>query len=501
VTDYVLMGYGTGAVMGVPAHDQRDFEFARTMGLPVRLVYQPEGQNITSEQMTEALIHEGFVVNSGPFDGLPDSPETVRKFIDYLEEKGLGKAEVNFRLRDWLISRQRYWGSPIPMVYCDKDGILPVPENQLPVILPTEIHFRPDGVSPLKYEENFVNTTCPKCGGPAKRETDTLDTFMCSSWYFLRYCDPKNDKEAWSSEKVAKWMPVDQYTGGPEHATMHLLYARFFVKALYDMGLVSFEEPFTRLFHQGMIRSEGKKMSKSRGKTVAPDAMVTEFGADAVRSFLMFLGPFDQGAEWNDKTEQQLTGVSRFLNRVWAQTQEWLSRRDSVAGEPDPAAVRSVQRVTHKTIDKVVRDLGNWSFNTALSSLMEFSNSLTEIAGKNPAIYGSAAWQEAVEALLKLLAPLSPHITEELWQQIGHSDSIHYQMLPTADLSLAADDVVTVVVQINGKVRDKLEVPVGSSEEVVREQVLNSPKIAAAIGDGTPKKVVYVPGKLVNIVL
>ncbi len=499
VTDYVLMGYGTGAVMGVPAHDQRDFEFARTMGLPVRLVYQPEGREIKSEEMTEALIHEGHVVNSGPFDGLPDSQETVQKFIDFIEQKGVGKAEVTYRMRDWLISRQRYWGSPIPIVYCEKDGIVPIPEADLPVILPEDVNFRPDGVSPLSYMPEFVNTTCPKCGGPARRETDTLDTFMCSSWYFLRYCDPDNAEKAWDNERVNRWMPVDQYTGGPEHATMHLLYARFFTKAMYDMGLLSFEEPFTSLFHQGMIRSEGKKMSKSRGKTVAPDVLVQQFGADAVRAFLMFLGPFDQGAEWNDKTEQLLTGVSRFLNRVWAIATDMPAE---TSGEPFTSAdTRQLQRATHKTIQKVTDDLGHWAFNTALSSLMEFSNTLQELSSKNSAIRHTEAWFEAVQTMLKLLAPLAPHITEELWHQIGHTDSVHNQSVPVFDPALAADDVVTIIVQVNGKVRDKLELPIGVSEAEVKAAVLAIPRVASAIGNGEPKKIIYVPGKLVNIVI
>ncbi|MDB5080223.1 MAG: leucine--tRNA ligase [Chloroflexi bacterium] len=500
VTDYVLMGYGTGAVMGVPAHDQRDFEFARTMGLPIKLVYQPEGREIKEEDLTEALVHEGSVVNSGQFNGLPDSKETVQKFIRFLEEKGVGKAEVTYRLRDWLISRQRYWGSPIPIIYCDQDGIVPVPEDQLPVILPEDVNFRPDGVSPLKYLPEFVHTTCPKCGGPARRETDTLDTFMCSSWYFLRYCDPHNLEAAFDKGKVNHWMPVDQYTGGPEHATMHLLYARFFTKALYDMGLLDFEEPFRRLFHQGMIRSEGKKMSKSRGKTVAPDALVEQFGADAVRAFLMFLGPFEQGAEWNDKTEQLLIGVSRFLNRVWNLIHAGIGAEPTlVTATPD--VEKQVRRATHKTIKRVVDDLGHWSFNTALSGLMEFSNTLTEVASKEPGIHANPAWKEAVDTLLLLLAPLTPHIAEELWQKIGHSGSIHSQSMPVFEPSLAADDILTIIVQINGKVRDKLDLVSGLNEDEVKAHVLASPKVASAIGEGHPKKVIYVPGKLVNIVV
>ncbi len=498
VTDYVLMGYGTGAVMGVPAHDQRDFEFARTMGLPVRLVYEPDDRSISADEMTQALVHEGHVVNSDQFNGLPDSQETVKTFIRFIEEKGVGKAEINYRLRDWLISRQRYWGTPIPMVFCETDGIVAVPESQLPVILPEEVNFRPDGVSPLQYLPEFVDTTCPKCGGPARRETDTMDTFMCSSWYFLRYCDAQDAEAAYDRAKVNRWMPVDQYTGGPEHATMHLLYARFFTKALHDMGLLDFDEPFRKLFHQGMIRSEGKKMSKSRGKTVAPDALVEQFGADAVRCFLMFLGPFDQGAEWNDKTEQLLSGVSRFLNRVWN-----LVQNAETAGPPvvDSAVEKEIRRVTHKTIKRVVDDLGHWALNTALSGLMEFTNSLYEFAAKQPGVYNTPAWKEAIETLLLLLAPLAPHITEELWQQTGHTGTIHTQRMPAFDPALAVDEVVTIVVQVNGKVRDKIEVAAGLGEEEVKATVLASPKVAAAMEDKHPKKVIYVAGKLVNIVV
>ncbi len=501
VTDYVLMGYGTGAVMGVPAHDQRDFEFARTMGLPVRLVYQPDELQINEDEMTAALVHEGHVVKSGQFNGLPDSQETVQKFIQFIQAKGVGQAEVTYRMRDWLISRQRYWGTPIPMVYCDKDGIVPVPEDQLPVVLPEDVQFRPGGESPLKYLPEFVETTCPVCGGPARRETDTMDTFMCSSWYFLRYCDPRNATAAWDNAKVNRWVPVDQYTGGPEHATMHLLYARFFTKALHDMGLLDFEEPFKKMFHQGMIRSEGKKMSKSRGKTVAPDSLVEQFGADAVRCFLMFLGPFDQGAEWNDKTEQLLTGVSRFLNRVWNLAQDTIQFQLQNADEIGLQIQKQIKRAQHKTIQRVVDDLGHWAFNTALSGLMEYSNSLQEIAAKNPNVYGSAAWRQAVETMLLLLAPLAPHISEELWQQLGYAESIHYHPVPVFDPGQAVDEVVTIIVQINGKVRDKLEVPAGQDDESIQQLVMVSPKVTAALNGNQPRKVIYVPGKLINIVV
>ncbi len=503
ITDYVLMGYGTGAVMGVPAHDQRDFEFARTMNLPIVLVYQPEGQQINSDEMTEALVHEGNLVNSGPFNNLPDSPETVKRFIDYIAEKGMGEAKVNYRLRDWLISRQRFWGAPIPMVYCPQDGIVPVPEAQLPVLLPDEVEFKPGGESPLNYVPEFVNTTCPKCGGPARRETDTMDTFMCSSWYFLRYTDPHNDQQAFDPAKVRRWMPVDQYIGGPEHATMHLLYARFFIKALKDMGIVEFDEPFKRLFHQGMILSEGRKMSKSKGKTIAPDRLVSENGADAVRAFLMFLGPFDKGADWNDKTEQLLVGIARFLNRVWALSNDYGEGKFSENSNAivDSSAEARIRRAMHKTIERVIADYNVFQFNTVLSALMEFSNTLFKIVEESPTVQQGEAWDTAIDTLLVMLAPICPHMTEELWQARGHADSIHVQSMPIYDPALAADEVVTIVIQINGKVRDRLDVPAGMGEEEVKARILSSPKVTAVVGDSKPKKVIYVAGKLINIVV
>jgi leucyl-tRNA synthetase len=501
-TDYVLMGYGTGAVMGVPAHDQRDFEFARKFDLAIIPVYQPEGQELKPEAMTEALIHEGFVVNSGSFNGLPDGKETVNKFIAYMAENGIGQAKVTYRLRDWLISRQRYWGAPIPMVYCDNEcGIQPVPEDQLPVILPENVEFKSGGESPLKFIPEFLNTTCPKCGGTAKRETDTMDTFMCSSWYFLRYCSPDYGDGAFDPALIQKWMPVDQYTGGPEHATLHLMYARFFTMALHDMGLLNFDEPFKRLFHQGMILSEGRKMSKSRGKTIAPDALVQKFGADTVRAFLMFLGPFDKGGDWNDATEAQIGGIERFLNRVWATATKTIEARDSGITTIDDKTRADVQRLQHKTIKRVLEDLEIFQFNTSISALMEYNNALMKFADSNPQAQASEVWQEVVETMLILLAPLCPHITEELWHSFGHSNSIHTQTLPVYVPELAIDQVVTIVIQVNGKVRDKIDVPAGISQAEVQNLVMSSPKAQSYTGGKEPKKIIYVEGKLINIVV
>jgi leucyl-tRNA synthetase len=495
IADYVLMSYGTGAVMGVPAHDQRDFEFARKFGLPIRqVICPPEEAPSDTATWTEAKAHYGVMINSGPFNGTPPE-EAIKAVIRYCEEHSIGKATVSYRLRDWLVSRQRYWGSPIPIVYCERDGIVPVPEEQLPVLLPDEVQFKPTGESPLRYVSEFLNTTCPKCGGPATRETDTLDTFLCSSWYFLRYMDPKNEQEAWDKEKIAKWLPVDMYMGGAEHAVMHLLYARFFVKALRDMGLLNFNEPFTRLYHQGTVLGpDGQKMSKSRGNVVAPDDVVDAYGADAVRGYLMFMGPFDQGGPCS---VQGIEGVSRFLNRVWNLVQDSIV---AFSGAPvmDTEIGREIKRSTHKFIKRVTAEYEEIRFNTALAGLMEFSNALIKVRETDAP--RTAEYRQAIETLLKLLAPLAPHITEELWHQIGQRESIHVQPWPTYDEALTRDAVVTVVVQVNGKVREKLEVAAEASEEEVQALALASERVRANLGGRAPKKVVYVPGKLINLV-
>jgi leucyl-tRNA synthetase len=495
IADYVLMSYGTGAVMGVPAHDQRDFEFARKFGLPIRQVINPpEEEPSDPATWTEAKAHYGVMINSGPFNGTP-LEEAIKAVTRYCEKQGIGKATVSYRLRDWLVSRQRYWGAPIPIVYCEKDGIVPVPEDQLPVLLPDEVEFKPTGESPLRYVSEFLNTTCQKCGGPATRETDTLDTFLCSSWYFLRYIDPKNDQEAWSKEKIAKWLPVDMYMGGAEHAVMHLLYARFFVKALRDMGLLNFNEPFTRLYHQGTVLGpDGQKMSKSRGNVVAPDDVVDAFGADAVRGYLMFMGPFDQGGPCSI---QGIEGVSRFLNRVWNLVQD-SAEAFSGAAVVDTEIGREIKRTTHKAIKRVTTEYEHIRFNTALAGMMELSNAL--IKARETEAVRTAEYRQAIAVLLKLLAPLAPHITEELWHQIGEHESIHVQLWPIYDEALTRDAVVTVVVQVNGKVREKLEAAPDASEEEVQALAMASERVKANLGGKAPKKVIYVPGKLINLV-
>ncbi len=495
IADYVLMGYGTGAVMGVPAHDQRDFEFARKFGLPIRQVICPPDEELSDPATwSEAKAHYGVMMNSGPFDGTPPE-EAIKAVTRYCEERGIGKYAVNYRLRDWLVSRQRYWGAPIPIIYCQQDGMVPVPEEDLPVLLPDEVQFKPTGESPLRYVSEFLNTTCPICGGPATRETDTLDTFLCSSWYFLRYMDPRNDQAAWDQAKIAKWLPVDMYTGGAEHAVMHLLYARFFVKALRDMGLLAFNEPFKRLYHQGTVLGpDGQKMSKSRGNVIAPDEVVDTYGADAVRCYLMFIGPFDQGGTSNVRG---IEGVWRYLNRVWNLAQDSAEAFSGVP-IPDTEIGREVKRTTHKFIKRITAEYEGLRFNTALAGLMEFTNAL--MRARETEAVRTAEYRQAIDLLLTMLAPLAPHITEELWHSFGHTGSIHMQAWPSYDEALTRDEVVTVVVQVNGKVRDKLEAAAEASEEEVRALALASERVKKLLGGREPKKVIYVPGKLINLV-
>jgi leucyl-tRNA synthetase len=495
IADYVLMGYGAGAIMGVPAHDQRDFEFARKFGIPIREVIRPEGEApsdpATWSEAKEAL---GIMVNSGPFDGTP-AGEAIAKVTKYAEEQGIGKFMVTYRLRDWLISRQRYWGAPIPIVYCEKDGTVPVPEEQLPVWLPENVEFRATGESPLRYEPDFVNTTCPICGGPATREADTMDTFICSSWYFLRYADPHNNEQAWSAEAMKRWLPVDQYVGGPEHAVMHLLYARFFVKALRDMGHLEFDEPFTRLFHQGMVLgSDGQKMSKSHGNVVAPDEYVEKYGTDTVRCYMMFMGPFDQGGTFKS---DNLEGVWRFMNRFWSVVSDnWI---EGNVDETASSESNAIERLRHKTIKRVSEDLSNFRFNTALAALMECNNVL--IKQQNEPVARSAAYRRTLETMMQLLAPMAPHITEELWHMTGHTESVHSTDWPSYDEALTHDESFTLVIQVNGKVRERIEVPASISEGEVRALALENSRVASFIGDTTIQKIIYIPGRLVNIVV
>ncbi|MHC1578174.1 MAG: leucine--tRNA ligase [Dehalococcoidia bacterium] len=488
IADYVLPTYGTGAVMAVPAHDERDFEFAKKFSLPVRTVIAPAGW--TGEELREPYVEAGTMVNSREFSGL-SSERGYDAICALLEEKGWGRRTVVYRLRDWLISRQRYWGAPIPMVYCDKCGIVPVPEKDLPVLLPPDAEFKPTGESPLKYCESFVNTTCPKCSGPARRETDTMDTFMCSSWYFLRYTSPRTKSAPFDDNKVKYWLPVDLYTGGAEHAVMHLFYARFFIKTLRDMGLVDFDEPFTRLFNQGTIIYRGDKMSKSRGNVIAPDEYVVELGADAVRGYLMFVGPWELGGEWNDRG---IVGISRWLDRAWS-----LVTTDYASTIVDLEAERQILHMTHKTIREVTADLERFRFNTMLASLMEFSNYLSKV--KESGAVSDSLWQEAIRCFLLLLAPTAPHLAEELWNRTGRPYSIHNQRWPQYDEELAREEQITLAIQVNGKLRDKVLVPASISEAEAKELAVNRERVRSYINDKAPARIVYVPKRVVNIVL
>ncbi len=494
--DYVLMSYGTGAVMAVPGHDTRDFEFARKFGLPIRVVIAPSGWQ--GQELDEAYVEAGTMANSGEFDGLP-SEQGKEAVADWLEERGLGRRAVSYRLRDWLISRQRYWGAPIPIVYCDKCGIVPVPEEDLPVLLPEDAEFRPTGESPLKYHQAFVNTICPKCGGPAQRETDTMDTFLCSSWYFLRYVSPRYDEGPFDKKQGDYWLPVDVYTGGVEHATMHLLYARFFIKALQSLGIVDFNEPFMRLFNQGIITYDHRKMSKSRGNVVNPDDYVASMGADTVRAYLMFVGPWDQGGDWNDKG---IAGVNRWLNRVWrlvlAPPEGATAVAEDEEGE-EGAHPKILRHMTHRTVRKVTEDLERFRFNTMLASLMEFTNYLSK--AKETALFGTDAWNEAIEALVMMLAPTTPHLAEELWERTGRPYSVHHQVWPSWDPALAAEDEFTLVIQVNGKLRDRVVVPASIAEEEVRELVMGRRRVQAYFDGHELERFIYVPRKLVNLVI
>ena len=492
VADYVLMTYGTGAIMGVPAHDERDFEFARKFGLPIRQVISPTGE--PGGELEEALVGEGVMVNSGRFDGVQAPQPAVAEICGYVEAQGWGKPSVAYRLRDWLISRQRYWGAPIPIVYCEEHGAVPVPDEDLPVLLPEAVDFRPRGESPLAAVKEYVETTCPVCGKPARRDTDTMDTFVDSSWYYLRYTSPHEDKAAFDRNLVDFWMPVDQYMGGVEHAILHLLYSRFFVKALRDCGLLSINEPFTRLRNQGMIVQSSAKMSKSRGNAIAPDEMVASHGADAVRLYMLFIAPWSDGGVWQEKG---IDGTRRFLTGVHylvANTYPF----DATSGIDTPEG-RELVRMTHQTIRACTQDIEGFEFNTYVASLMKLRNALQEV--HDTELARSIEYRRAIDALLLLMAPAAPHLAEELWQATGHEYSIHQQDWPHHDDILAAVDEFELVVQVNGKVRDRLMLPIGTDEDRVRQTVLARPRISELLNGASPRKIIYIEGKILSIVL
>ena len=609
IADYVLMTYGSGAIMAVPAHDERDFAFALKFGLPIIPVIAHPGATAKSMVLAETyaeglpaaleaagipfedrdgalyltmtpeqagayvpiarqhllpgswteivgarwlfifgdndetevvpfdstaaecviishchalepavlnrrtvmellwgvefyrdlLYHSdyGAMIHSGPLTGTPG--DTARnKTIEWLAERGVGAAAINYRLHDWLISRQRYWGTPIPMVHCPACGVVPVPYEELPVLLPEDVEFMPTGESPLKFHQGFLNTSCPRCSQPAQRETDTMDTFMCSSWYHYAYLSPYRkagqpvtaDDVPIDPDQMAYWAPVDQYTGGIEHATMHLIYTRFFTKAMRDMGLVDFDEPMLRLYNQGMVLGEDhEKMSKSRGNVVAPDELVARYGADTVRLFLMFFSRWDQGGPWDS---QGIKGPRRFLDDVWTLV------TDGATPGPDLTQESRLQRKTHQTIRRVTEDLESFSFNTAIAAMMELRNLMREL---KPALFGAPAWDEAVEKLLLLLAPFAPHMTEELWSRLGKPYSIHQQAWPTWDKAIAAEETITLIIQVNGKVRDRIQVPAGIDEPQARSLALQSKALERYLAGKDPRKVIYVPGRLVNVVV
>jgi len=485
IADYVLLTYGTGAVMAVPAHDERDFAFAQKYNLPIPVVISPPDWD--GKALKEAYIEPGKMVNSAQFDGT-DSVKGITAVSQYLEEKGWGKKTISYRIRDWLVSRQRYWGSPIPVIHCPKCGAVPVPEKDLPVLLPEDAEFKPTGESPLKYNEKFVNTKCPKCGGPAKRETDTLDGFVCSCWYLLRYISPHDKDRAFDPAMAKQWLPVNFYTGGAEHAVMHLLYTRFFIKAIADMGIVNFREPFLKLFNQGTIILNHQKMSKSRGNVVNPDEYVANMGVDTVRAYMMFIAPWEQGGEWDDSG---ISGIHRWLNRLWNVVAEEYKSSASTGDD-------ELKRMVHQTIKKVTEDLDRIRLNTMVAALMELTNYLGKV--KEAGNVSTKTWDEAIAALLLLLAPTAPHMTEELWQLTGHKYSIHNQDWPKWDEKFVTSDEFTLVVQVNGKLRDKLTAPVSVTEDEAKKLALDLEKIKPHVTGKQVIEVIYVPGKLINIV-
>jgi leucyl-tRNA synthetase len=498
ISDYVLMGYGTGAVMGVPAHDQRDFDFATKFGIDITPVVDPGDPSIDLNNLKEACAAEGTLINSGEFSGL-NNRVAIDRFIDLVEKEGIGKKTVNYRLRDWLISRQRYWGCPIPMIYCDTCGWVPEKEENLPVMLPTDVEFTGKGESPLTTSKTFADVKCPVCGRPARREMDTMDTFLDSSWYFLRYCDPKNDKAPFDPKKAAYWMNVDQYIGGVEHAILHLMYARFFQMAFYDMGLVEDEEPFRNLLTQGMVNKDGKKMSKSLGNVVSPEEIIAKYGADTARLFILFAAPPDRELDWSDKGVE---GSYRFLSRVYRLVYEIKAKYPNVpdAFEIGTEADKALNYALNFSIKKVSEDVGGrFNFNTAISSVMELVNEMYKYKERddvNPGLLGKAA-----KDLILMLSPFVPHICEEMWEHMGQKQSVTTMRWPEYDEGALVRDSVEIVVQINGKVKEKLVVAADADKQELEKIALENDRIKHLLDGKTVVKVVAVPGRLINIVV
>ncbi len=503
LANFVLMDYGTGAIMAVPTHDQRDFEFAKEYGIPMRLVIQPPDRTLRVEEMTEAYTDPGVMVNSGKFSGL-DSETASERIAEEVKVTGIGDRTVNYRLRDWGISRQRYWGAPIPMIYCDSCGIVPVEEKDLPVVLPEDVSLTGTGGSPLDSHSEFVKTTCPKCSGPARRETNTMDTFVESSWYFLRYASIERDQGPFDRKEAEFWMPVDQYIGGIEHAVMHLLYSRFFTKVLRDLDLISLDEPFENLLTQGMVIKDGAKMSKSKGNVVDPDFLIQKYGADTARLFSLFAAPPEKDLDWSD---QGVEGSYRFLHRVWRLVSRYAGKLQTLAMEtpvPEtlPESFSAVRRKTHQTIRKVTSDLdGRFHFNTAIAAIMELVNLLNQVEEKALSENTLPVLRESLDALTLMLSPFAPHIAEEMWEALGHTEGINSVSWPLFDEAIAKEEEITIVVQINGKVRSRIQIPADSTEEALRESALSDPRILELMAGKEMRKVIVVPGKLVNVVV
>jgi leucyl-tRNA synthetase len=502
VGNFVLMGYGTGAIMSVPAHDQRDFEFARKYGIEVRVVIQPEGGTLDGATLEEAYDGPGRVVNSGAFDGLP-ADQAIPRMAAHAEAEGFGKATVTYRLKDWLISRQRYWGTPIPVVYCEKDGLQPVPDAELPVVLPKDAPFTGEGGNPLEKVPEFVRATCPRCGGPARRETDTMDTFVDSSWYFYRYVSPRKADGPFDPAAVRYWFPIDLYVGGIEHAILHLVYSRFWTKVMRDLGLVSIDEPVTRLFPQGMVHRDGEVMSKSKGNTIAPDDVIARYGADTLRLYILFAGPPELAMEWS---ESGIEGPHRFLQQVFrlvdrhAEALAKEPRQAPPAGLPGPA--RDLRRKVHQTIDKVTRDVEDRiQLNTAVAALMELKNEILRGEAEVASGPGRPVLREALETLVLLLNPFTPHVCEEMWARLGHEGGLVRAAWPAYEAEAAREDSVELAVQVNGKVRGHVVVPPGAPEAEIRVKALAEPRVAEHVQGKQVVKLVVVPGRLVSVVV
>ncbi len=502
IANFVLIEYGSGAIMSVPAHDQRDFEFAKKYDIPIRIVISPDGESMTDDKLDEAYAGDGVMVNSGPFDGLHNRKDGIGKVIEHLENENIGEGSVNYRLRDWGISRQRYWGAPIPIIHCDSCGPVRVPDDQLPVVLPTDVEFPESGISPIADLDSFTNVDCPTCGGSAKRETDTMDTFICSSWYFNRYSSARCETALADKDDIDYWMPVDQYVGGIEHAILHLLYARFFTRFLQSIGVVQVAEPFKRLLTQGMVIKEGAKMSKSKGNVVPLDEMAKKYGADATRLFILFASPPERDLEWSDAG---IEGSFRFLNRVYKFVDENIELIRN-AGEPGPGLeglskdLADMRRATHEARAKVNTDFDRFQFNTSIAAIMEYVNTLTAFKfGDDPA--SKSVIHEAVETVALLLQPMTPHFSAQIWEMIGGEGESIDQHWPVADEACLVKDEILIIVQVNGKLRGRINVPADITKEQMEGQALADKKVAAIIDGKDVRKVIVVPGKLVNIVI